>query len=555
MPGLTGVMTYLWETAIEPSALDTVEFTPYADVRESHSAVIVLVGNRVYKAKKPVDLGFLDFTTTEQRAAACHREVALNRRLAPDIYLGVADVTGPGATTMDHLVVMRRLPEERRLTHLVRSGAVDDGELRRIARLLATFHSRCARSERISAEGSRDALAARWEANIARARAAADGVIDLSRIAAVERRVRNYLRGRESLFARRQESGAIVDGHGDLLADDIFCLDDGPRILDCLDFSDELRWVDRIDDAAFLAMDLERLGSSALADAFIGHYQEFSGDHAPPSLVHHYIAYRAFVRAEVALLRHRQDGAPESAADAVRHLEVAERHLAAGEVRLVLVGGPPGSGKSTVAGGVADRLGLTVLSSDRVRKELAGVSAEHGMAAEYGAGIYTSEWTRRTYRELLRRAEVLLGLGESVVLDATWADRGWRQAAASLAQAASSELSQLRCQLDEDEASRRMAHRRGPSDADAMIGHRLRQAFAPWPEAVVLDTAADTACVTAEATRLVTEGTAAPRSRAGAGLSRAADDAVGGRAPRPAPPGQRLPRRAPARAGGTTATR
>jgi uncharacterized protein len=503
-------MTERWQADVEPSELDAIEFHPYGDVRESHSAVIVLVGNRAYKAKKPVDLGFLDFTTPELRSAACHREVALNRRLSPDIYLGVAELKGPGATRMDHLVVMRRLPEERRLTHLVHEGSVSDGQLRQIARTLAAFHGRCARSKRITAAGSRDALASRWAANLARARAAADGVVAAARIAEVERRVQRFLRAREPLFAERQEIGAVVDGHGDLLADDIFCLDDGPRILDCLDFSDELRWVDRVDDAAFLAMDLETLGSPALAQAFLTYYQEFSGDHAPAALVHHYVAYRAFVRAEVALLRHTQDGAPESAEDAVRHLEVAERNLAAGEVRLVLVGGPPGSGKSTVAGGIADELGLVVLSSDRIRKELAGVPPEHDMAAAYGAGIYSPEWTRRTYAEMLRRAEMLLERGESVVLDATFADVRWREAAASLAQTASSALHQLRCRLPEEEAAQRMRLRDGASDADATIGHRVRQAFAPWPAASGLDTAGPADTVRAAAVRVVRGSTDVP---------------------------------------------
>ncbi|HEY7146766.1 MAG TPA: AAA family ATPase, partial [Streptosporangiaceae bacterium] len=224
--------------------------------------------------------------------------------------------------------------------------------------------------------------------------------------------------GRGPLLTERIAAGRIVDGHGDLLAEDIFCLDDGPRILDCLDFDDRLRWLDELDDAAFLAMDLERLGAPALAGQFMAAYTDYSGDPAPASLRHHYVAYRA---------RPRQDRRP-----AVRPGRPAGRlrgalagrsgaaASAGGAVTLVVVGGLPGTGKSALAGAVAGRLGFTVLNSDRIRKELAGLPAETSARAPYGSGIYTAGWTERTYRELLRRAAVLLARGESVIADASF---------------------------------------------------------------------------------------------------------------------------------------
>src|SRR6266540_806293 len=138
---------------------------PYIAVRETHAAVVLLVWDRAYKMKKPVDLGFLDFSTEPARMEACHREVALNRRLAPDVYLGVADVTGPDGRPCEHLVVMRRMPEERRLSTLIATGAPVDEELRRIAHLVGAFHSRSERRPDIAAAGSRDALRARWTAS------------------------------------------------------------------------------------------------------------------------------------------------------------------------------------------------------------------------------------------------------------------------------------------------------------------------------------------------------------------------------------------------------
>ena len=162
------------------------------------------------------------------------------------------------------------------------------------------------------------------------------------------------------LFAGRISDRRIVDGHADLLADDIFCLPDGPALLDCLEFDDRLRYVDGIDDAAFLAMDLEFLGRPDLAAHFLGRYLAEARDDAPESLRHFYIAYRAVVRAKVDCVRHTQGGA--GAADSARaHLRVAREHLREGTVRLILVGGGPGTGKTTLARGIADRVGAQVI--------------------------------------------------------------------------------------------------------------------------------------------------------------------------------------------------
>jgi len=469
------------------SSAASARFSPYTAVRETHAAVVFLVGDSAYKMKKPVQLGFLDFSTEPARREACHREVALNRRLAPDVYLGVADVTRPDGRPCEHLVVMRRMPEERRLSTLIAAGAPVDEELRCIARLVAAFHGRSERSPDIAAAGSRDALRARWTASFAQVRPFHATVLDPAVAVEVERLTLRFLAGREPLFDARLRHGCVVDGHGDLLADDIFCLPDGPRILDCLEFDDQLRHLDRLDDVAFLAMDLEHLGVPELAARFLAWYVDFVGDPAPPSLLHHYLAYRAFVRAKVACLRHAQ-GDPAAAEQARALTAITHRHLATAAVSLVLVGGPPGTGKSTVAGGLADRLGLTVLSSDRVRKELAGISPATPAPAGYREGIYTPAWTERTYAELRTRAERLLAHGESVVLDASWSHRAEREAAASVAHRTASDLVALRCQTPPDVAAARMRRRRDVSDADETIAAALLTDAQPWPEATVVDT-------------------------------------------------------------------
>ena len=327
----------------------------YAAMAETHSAVVFFLGERAYKLKKPVALGFLDFTEPRVRAAACRREVELNRRFAPDVYLGVAGIRDPGGRVCDHLVVMRRLPASRRLSTLVRAGVPVAGPLRQVARVLAAQHAGSPQSAQIAAQGSPDELWSRWEASIGQLRGLVAHRPEPVAVDEVERLAGRFVAGRGALFEERISGGYIVDGHGDLLADDIFCLDDGVRILDCLEFDDRLRWVDGLDDAAFLAMDLERIGAPSLAEKFIGWYADFSADPAPDALRHHYTAYRALVRAMVAFLRAARE--PRGGAEGRQLAGMALSHLRAGAVTLVLVGGLPGTGKSALAGALAGRLG------------------------------------------------------------------------------------------------------------------------------------------------------------------------------------------------------
>ena len=480
-------------TEPERPVADWLRDEPWAAVAETHAAAVFLAGDRAWKLKKPVNLGFLDFSTPEARAAACACEVELNRQFAPDVYLGVAEVRGPDGQVCDHLVVMRRMPASRRLSALAGSRVPVAGPLRQVARILAAQHARAARGPQIAEQGSRDALARRWADNIEQTRQllkrlAPREVLDPAVLGETERLACRFLAGRAPLFDSRIQDGRVVDGHGDLLAEDIFCLDDGPRILDCLDFDDRLRWLDGLDDAAFLAMDLERLGAPALAEQFMAAYADYSGDPAPASLRHHYVAYRAFVRVKIACLRVAQ-GDPQAGFEA-RHLaEVALRHLRAGAVTLVVAGGLPGTGKSVLAGAVAGQLGCTVLNSDRIRKELAGLSAEASALAPYGSGIYTAGWTERTYAELLHRAAVLLARGESVIADASFVSARQRAAAAAAAAEVGADLVQLRCTASRELAARRMGARiGGVSDADQAIASQMAAAADPWPEATVIDT-------------------------------------------------------------------
>ncbi len=491
------------------------QWEPYADVRQTHSGVVLLLGGLAYKLKRPVLLGFLDFTSAAARRAACTRELELNRRFAPDVYLGLGALRGP-ADEEEPAVVMRRMPDARRLAHLVRERvaptAPDDTGLqdvvRQVARRVAAFHGQAPRSSTIDAEGGRDAIRDRWEASFAQVHAQVHGEgashLAPGQLEEVEARVRAFLGGRAALFEDRVRRGCVVDGHGDLLADDVFCLDDGPRILDCLEFDDRLRRVDVLDDVAFLAMDLEWLGAPDLAELLLATYVELTGDPAPPALLHHFVAYRAFVRAKVSCLQ----GAAlrgQAVAQASGYAALALRHLRSGVVALVLVGGPPGTGKTTLAGDLADRLGHVVISSDRLRKELAGLPAESSARSGWGRGIYDAAHTARTYEEMLGRARALLSRGESVVLDASWSAATDREAAADVAGETGSRLVALRCHVDEGRAAERLRARTGISDADEVVARAMRLREDPWPGSTAVDTARPRAeCVAAAVDAVLT---------------------------------------------------
>jgi hypothetical protein len=474
---------------------------PFAAVAETHSATVFFFGDRAYKVRKPADLGFLDFRTREARQQDSWREVELNSRLAADVYLGVADVTGPDGELCDHLVVMRRLPSDRRLSVLVAKGEDVVPTIRSIAHQVATLHARSERTPEADRLAGADAMRERWEAETEALRRFAGPLVTSEDVEAVHHLAGRYLDGRERLFAKRVAEGKAVDGHGDLLADDVFCLDDGPRILDCLQFDEQLRLGDGVADVAFLAMDLERLGRRDLGDLLLAEYAELRPDWWPSSFAHHHVAHRAQVRALVTAIRWEQGD--EGAAGPARDLlGLARAHLEAGRVRLTLVGGLPGTGKSTVAVGLGVATGAVVLRSDEVRKEQAGVDWQ-----EHDADLYSEASTAATYETVLDRARAALEMGESVVLDATWSAQGRRAAARVLAERTSADLVELRCEAPPALTAARMRQRatRGddPSDATPEVAARLAAATDPWPEAQVLDTSASETVTVARAVALL----------------------------------------------------
>ncbi|MGO9856656.1 MAG: AAA family ATPase [Acidimicrobiales bacterium] len=464
-------------------------------VVETHISVLVFLGDRVYKLRKPVHFGFLDFTDRTAREADCRREVELNRRLAPDVYLGVADIVMDGEP-VDHMVVMRSLPGERRLAALVRAGADLDGWLHEVAVVLAVFHAGAERSATISQAATPAALAAAWGDNFEEVGRFVGSVLEPGADAQVRSLVQRWLVRYGPLLDARIAAGRVCDGHGDVQAEDVFCLDDGVRILDCIEFSDRLRYGDVCADVAFLVMDLERLGRPDAAGRFVSEYESLASERFPAPLLHHYVAQRAYVRAKVACLEWEQGRG--GAGGRARQLHaLALRHLRLARPALVLVGGLPGTGKSTLAAGLAARTRWRLLRSDVIRRQL---QPDVGPASaqsptEPGTGRYAPEAVGAVYAELVRRARRHLERGEPVILDASWIDTAQRAAAGRAAEDTGSDLIELCCSCDDAIAAERIRRRQGGddvSDATPEVRHLMAGKMSPWPSATVIDTSVAT---------------------------------------------------------------
>jgi uncharacterized protein len=474
---------------------------PYPQVAETHTGLVFLVGDRAYKVKKPVVTDFLDFSTLDRRENACAREVLLNSRLAPRSYLGIAHFAAPGDAP-EPVIVMRRHPDERRLATLVRRGEPVEEHLTAVATVLSRFHASASRGRDVDAQARVEAITGRWQENLSELARYADGLVpgfdpemvDENRLLA-----NDFIAGRAVLFARRIGERRIVDGHADLLADDIFCLDDCPALLDCLEFDDTLRYVDTIDDAAFLAMDLEYLGHPELGAFFMQTYARLADDDAPASLRDFYIAYRAVVRAKVDCIRHLQ-GVSGAAADARRHLEIARDHLRAGAVRLILVGGGPGTGKTTVARALAESIGAQAISTDDVRAEMVRLGELTGSPGVLDEGLYTRQNVDAVYEGVLRRAHLNLCEGRSVVLDGTWGDPRHRKRARQAAQAAAARMLEFACAAPLEATVARIRTRtETSSQATPEIATALAEREDVWPGAHRLDTTRPPADSLAEA--------------------------------------------------------
>mgnify|MGYP001287902189 CR=1 FL=1 len=481
----------LGDPGFYPHPVGKVEF------RETHISIVALAGEFVYKVKKPLDLGFLDFTSLEKRCHYCHQEVALNRRLSRDIYLEVVAITrdatgyrlqGDGAA-VEYAVKMRRLPDDAAMERLLRAGRLPQTAVTDLARHLMRFYAQARRDKETAAVGTWETVRLNCEENFAQLEPYAGRAIDPERLEIVRAATRAFLYRRKALFDRRVAEGHIRDGHGDLRADHIYFLQNEIQVIDCIEFNDRFRYGDVAVDLAFLAMDLDAAGFPAVADAFLAAYVTASGDSDLYTLIDFYKCYRAVVRLKVSCLRLEQIGAGQrpSLMAEIRRYQAMAYGYAVGYTRPVLwvVCGLPASGKSTIATALGKHLEVSVLPSDVIRKELFGHKASEPNVRPFEEGIYAPHASGLTYGRLLLLAQEHLAQGKSVILDATFGSRRRREEAVRLAGDMDAGWIFIECTCSDDTLLARLTareDRQGVSDARRQHFEQFKAHFEPLGE-------------------------------------------------------------------------
>jgi aminoglycoside phosphotransferase family enzyme/predicted kinase len=478
----------------DPALYDGAQVT----VHQTHISVVFVANDRAYKLKKPVDFGFVDYSTPELRRELCEAEVELNGRLAPDVYLGVRSVVPRGdglaystpddAEAVDWVVEMQRLDESDNFLSHLHAGTLEPAWMADLGRKLADFHGSCELGEP-GVHGCFDTVAKNARDNFAQSNEQVGHTVHEDVFERARRATNKALEQHAELIARRDATHRCTrDTHGDLRLEHVYRTDGKLAVVDCIEFNDAFRFADPVADIAFLVMDLRIRWGNELADAFTEAY--FAARPGGEELLDFYVAYRSAVRAKVHGLAACESELSESARE--RAFVKSRAHwlftwgtLAAPGDRpaLVLVGGLPGTGKTTVGRILEHSAGFRAIDSDRVRKELAGLPAEADASAAADSGIYTAAFTERTYDACLDKAREAVFAGERVVVSATFRDEAQREAFLREAHALGVPGLFFECDLPRDVVLDRIAARqeRGgdASDADAGIYDHVASQWEP----------------------------------------------------------------------------
>ena len=474
------------------------------EVRQTHASVVVIAGDDVYKLKKPVNFGFLDYSTVKRRRAMCRAEVRLNRRLAPTVYLGTGELRPNAGEPGDWVVHMRRLDDAASLEAMVRDRRASPGDMERAAELVARFHREARRGPDADAWGSPAVIVANVAENFEQIAPFVGQALSPAMFDSLRSYGDEVLLSKRALFEARVSAGCIAECHGDLRAEHVYFEPEGISVIDCVEFSERYRCQDVASDVAFLTMDLERLGRPDLAQRFLARYEELT-PYRVRDVLDFYGCYRAVVRGKVACLRSAGEGMSDSQREAaiieaIGYFGLALR-LARGEPRplLAVMCGLTGTGKSTLAERLGPALGTEVLVADVVRKELAGLAANQRVADAPDAGLYSERMNERVYHELLRRARLLLRSGRSVLLDGTYRREADRAAAREAAERCGARFVAVECVAAEplirDRLDRRWAAGTSPSDGRWEVYLAQKAAYEPprelaAAEHIVVDSAA-----------------------------------------------------------------
>jgi aminoglycoside phosphotransferase family enzyme/predicted kinase len=467
---------------------------------QTHASAVLLTTTRAYKIKKPVNLGFLDYSTAERRRQLCIEECAINQALAASVYLGVAPVLSiphgmpifgtisvaerapqvgariQGGEVSDVAVVMRRLPNERTLARLVDTGGADSKLLQRIARHIADFHQQARGIGPAEVAATVDATLANILLTLQQSRQHIGRTITAGDYARIQRYITEFIRLRRPLLESRARSGRYRDGHGDLRLEHIYALEslesdeqshkrDELVVIDRIEFDPHYRVGDTTSDIAFLFVELERVGRSDLAHSFVDEYLEYTGDAGAREVLSFYAVYRALVRGHVRSLLLTEQGLDEATRASVQ-IEAKEMFDVATKYanmqtapQLIMIGGLIGSGKSTLAATLSQATGAPIISSDQTRKRLAGLSLSAIPTDEDQRRIYSASWDQRVYHQLIAEARALLTDGHTVIMDATFARRRRRKTGERLAHEMGAQAIFLECALPRDAALARLAAR------------------------------------------------------------------------------------------------
>jgi aminoglycoside phosphotransferase family enzyme/predicted kinase len=444
---------------------------------QTHISYVFLADDEVFKVKKPVDLGFVDFTTLAKRKAACEAEVRLNRRgCSAGVYLGVEPITrdsfgrfhiGGDGETVDYAVHMKRLPADRMMDRLLEQDAVDFEMIGRLTARVVSLHEGAERGDKITRIGGATTLAKNWRETLGQMRSFVGNTLGQPRLQRIEAYATPFMPVEADLLKRRETEGWIRDCHGDMRSDAV-CFDDslpgGICIYDCIEFNDALRYGDTALDVAFLAMDLDYRGQPDLSDLSIGLYTPAIGDAELPLLLNFYKCYRACVRGKVESLLSLDAGVPVRKRSQARRRAQAYFRLAEDYARrqprrgVVMVTGPSGSGKSVLAGVLASRLGAVLLSTDMLRRQ---TFEQRGRGAEIDAGVYSEQARDQIYDQMLSRAEAFLATDRPIVLDGTFIEKRQRRPFIDLARKTRRRLLVVECSAPDAVIRLRQQRRQG----------------------------------------------------------------------------------------------
>jgi len=467
------------------------------DLIETHISWVFLGASEVFKVKRPVDLGFLDFTTLENRREACDAEVRLNRRLAPEVYIGVVPITVDAAgvhriagdgTVVEWAVHMRRLAVDRRADELLQARLLESSHIDALATHIARFHDGARCDAETSRHGNVATIRRNVKENFEQTRDSIRDYLNDQQARELEAWQLDML-GDENRFMARVDAGRVRDGHGDLRLEHVyFGTDQSITIIDCIEFNDRFRYGDVSADIAFLSMDLAWHGRVDLAERFLARYARESNDHELYAVVDFYESYRAFVRGKIASLLAQDTAASTAARERAGHearryftLALAYERPPLVPPRVVAVGGMIASGKSHAATTMGGLLAAPVISSDRTRKRLAGRKPTDSVQSEAWSGAYSLNATEAVYDELWRLADIVLSSGRPIVLDASFRTAATRDAARRLAKRHGVPFFLVECSAPRELIVERLARREGlaahESDARADLLDEFERRF------------------------------------------------------------------------------